>query len=340
MVCIAAFIILCLIGVFVLILSIWHPKLGKKYWVVFKKAWGCVGKRITFRKCDTNFKEDIKNSILRKVIIRKPKLVKPISFGIEIVAVVIVFITVFSLVQAVKSGLSLYILGTCNVSRPESCLLGEGDVCPVNSGQTNWFEDWIIIFESIPDRFKNWDPNEYIDKNSIFYKEYNPNKETILNIFEPMCHNCATSFNNQLENGFFEKYNVALIPYQTKGEISHFITSIILAVHELPWVSETSPSWLIIKQLFQGEYKDDVSWQSAFIAELVAEDDLGEIITDWLAEIGYNKKQIEEIFVLASSSEIEQKIIANKEYVDETIRIRGVPTTIYNGRRNTGVIKR
>ena len=339
MVCVAAFIILCLVGIFVLILSIWMPKLGKRYWLIFKKAWGCVGKRITLQKCDTNFKADIKNSILKKFIIKKPKLVKPISFGIEVVAVIIVAITIFSLVETVKGGLALYILGTCNVSRPESCVFVEGDVCPVDLGKTNWFQDWVILFQSIPDRIKDWDAKDYVDGKSIFYREYDPSKDTVLNIFEPMCHNCATSFGNQLEKGFFEKYNVALIPYSTKGNISNYITAVILAAHEEPLDSEISPSWLIIKQLFQGEYKDGISWQNAFITDLVSESDLEEIVRDWLEEIGYNPCQIEFIISSASSPEMIAKKNSAKDFVDENIRIRGVPTTIYNGRRNTGVIK-
>jgi len=339
MVCVAAFIILCLIGIFVLILSIWMPKLGKRYWIVFKKAWGCVGKRITLQKCDTNFKEDIKNSILKRYIIRKPKLVKPISFGIEVLAVIIVAITIFSVVEAVKGGMALYILGTCNVSRPDSCILVEGDVCPVDLGKSNWFKDWVILFESIPDRFKNWDANDFINENSIFYKEFDSNKDTVLNIFEPMCHNCATSFANQLENGFFERYNVALVPYPTKGEISNFITTIILAVNEMPLDNDVSPSWQIIKKLFKEEYRENISWQNAFIGDLVSESEIEEIMKTWLEEIGYDEEQIEEIFELASSDMIQDKKNANKEYIDKNIRIRGVPTTIYNGRRHTGVLR-
>ena len=81
MVCIAAFIVLCLISVFVAILSIFKRDIGKKYWKVFKKSWGCVGKRVTLQKCETGFKDDVKNLLLKKVVIKHPKLVKPFSVG-------------------------------------------------------------------------------------------------------------------------------------------------------------------------------------------------------------------------------------------------------------------
>ena len=115
MVCIAAFIILCILSIFVAILSIFRRDLGKKYFKVFKKSWGCVGKKLTLQKCETNFKEDIKNSILKKVVVKRPHLVKPISVAIEVAAVLIVVITIWSLVTAVKSGLSLWALGTCDI---------------------------------------------------------------------------------------------------------------------------------------------------------------------------------------------------------------------------------
>ena len=79
MVCIAAFIILCLISVFVGFLSIFNKTLGKKYWAVFKKAWHCVFKKVRLQKCDTNFKDDVKNTLLKRLVVKNPKLLKPAS---------------------------------------------------------------------------------------------------------------------------------------------------------------------------------------------------------------------------------------------------------------------
>ena len=89
MVCIAAFIILALIGVFVAVISIFKPKVGKAYWKMFKKAWGCLWKKVRLQKCETGFKEDVKNTLLSRVIIKHPKWVKPLSVIIEIISVLI-----------------------------------------------------------------------------------------------------------------------------------------------------------------------------------------------------------------------------------------------------------
>ena len=89
MVCIAAFIILAIIGIFVAFISIFKPKVGKRYLKTLKKSWGCVGKRVTLQKCETGFGDDVKNNVLSKLIIRHPKWVKPLSILIEVLSVVI-----------------------------------------------------------------------------------------------------------------------------------------------------------------------------------------------------------------------------------------------------------
>ena len=95
MVCIAAFIILALVGIVVAFLSIFNKSIGRKYFKIFKKSWYCVSKKVRLQKCDTNFKDDVKNTILKKVIIKHPKWVRPLSVIIEIASVLIVAITIW-----------------------------------------------------------------------------------------------------------------------------------------------------------------------------------------------------------------------------------------------------
>ena len=83
MICIAAFIILLIVGIFVAFISIFKPKVGKQYLKTLKKSWSCFGKRVTLQKCETGFGDDVKNNILSKLIIRHPKWVKPVSAAIE-----------------------------------------------------------------------------------------------------------------------------------------------------------------------------------------------------------------------------------------------------------------
>ncbi len=354
MVCIAAFIILCLMSVVVGFLSIFRRDIGKRWWKTFKKAWGCVGKRVTLQKCETGFKEDIKNSILSKVIVKKPKLVKPISIGLEVGSVLIVLITVWSLVEGAKAGLALWSLGTCNVQRPEACSLG-AEVCSIDgdSGPKNpieaigyWFSDWGEIFGAIPDKFRDWD-NENLDFTGIAVKE-NDGKRAI-DIFDPGCIVCLQSYRAQKESGFFDKNKVTLVPFpiqdaegKFKYENSKLIVGYIFATdkQETPeeYKGELKPSLAIIDRIFDGKDKDGKNYQTLFNDYYSAEDAEAEL-QKWLEEFGFNEAGREEIRSVAKSKEIDDIIAKNNDIVVNNIHAKGIPTMIYNGKKHTGVYK-
>lgn len=220
MVCIAAFIILCLVGMFVAILSIFRRDIGRKYWAVFKKSWGCVGKKVTLQKCETNFKDDVKNSLLSKVVLKHPKWVKPLGTAIEVGSVLIVFITIWSLVESIKALLAIWVFGTCNVSQPESCALG-AEVCGIEAAEpTNpiewtgrWFSEWGEIFTNIPDRFHSWNAEDYLVEPYSFATQYQDDKPLAIDIFDPGCTICMQSYRNQKDSGFFEQNNTVLMVY-------------------------------------------------------------------------------------------------------------------------------
>ena len=349
MVCIAAFIILCLLSVFVGVLSIFRRDIGKKYWATFKKSWGCVGKRVTFQKCETNFKEDVKNSILRKVVVRKPKLVKPIGVAIEVAAVLIVLITAWSLVEGAKAGMALWTLGTCNVSQPEACVVGATDVCPVNGAELNWFEEWGVIFQAIPGKFKNWDAEQYLMEKPIWFHTFDESKPVAIDIFDPGCDKCLQSFVNQVDAGFFSDYNVAMLPYPTAGESREFrfnnsyvVTTYILAVAKVPLVesSNINTAWRIPMRLFTEFDDDGIIWQSVMKSDETSEADAREIIESWLVEWGYSSGDISAIRKLAEGDEVMEQMEEIRVLVHDRIQVLGVPTTIYDGRKHTGIFQR
>lgn len=253
MVCIAAFIILCLISVFVGFLSIFNKTLGKKYWAVFKKAWHCVFKKVRLQKCDTNFKDDVKNTLLKHLVVKNPKLLKPASALIEVLSVLIVFITVWSLIIAIKSLLALWVFGTCNVSRPSQCGLGATSCTIDQSEPTDLagkigrsFSEWGEIFSAIPDRLKTWEAKDYFTTASVpllnlqaeenqevkaknteallkFYQNHTvpESSKVAINIVDPGCVVCMQSYRNQKQSGFFDRYftvaNLYAIPTPEGG---------------------------------------------------------------------------------------------------------------------------
>ena len=361
MVCIAAFIILCLLSVFVGILSIFRRDLGAKYWKTFKKSWGCVGKRVTFQKCETNFKTDIKNSILKKVVIKRPKLVKPISVGIEIVAILIVAITVWSLATAVKSGLSLWTFGTCDVVRPSACAIG-AEICSIDQEAPKnpieavgrWFADWGEIFSAIPDKFRTWDSVEF-NLTGFRPNEIDFDKPFAADILDPGCTVCLQSFKNQLSSGFFDSHNVLIIPFPIenpdgtyKFKNSGLISRYLLAVAQFSTPVQLEPSenrnapstpaLRILQKIFTEYNEDHIIYQNVF-NERLENDEAELLLQTWLADLGYSDFEILTIQTLARSDQISDQLTKNQNIVEHQIRVKGIPTTIFDGRRHTGLFK-
>lgn len=233
MVCIAAFIILLLLGVAAALISIFNRDFGRKYLAVLKKSFHCFGKRVRLQKCDTNFSEDVKTTLLKKVVIKKPKLVKPLSLIIEIFSAILVVITVWSIAEALKAGLALWVFGTCNVSQPSNCAIG-AESCSIDENNLNWFTEWGEIFANIPDRLRNWDASSYVnhedgltpafivghndtsaDQSIKFVSnKYIDPSINALEIIDPGCSVCLQSYKNILNNGDFTNHHaVAFILY-------------------------------------------------------------------------------------------------------------------------------
>ena len=312
MVCIAAFIILCLVGIFVAFLSIFRRDIGRKYWAVFKKAWGCVGKKIRLQKCETNFKDDVKNTLLSKIVLKHPKWVKPLGAAIEVGAVLIVVITVWSLVESIKALLAIWVFGTCNVSQPESCALG-AEVCGIEAAEPKnplewtgrWFSEWGEIFVNIPDRFRSWNAEEYLVEPYSFATTYQDDRPLALDIFDPGCTVCMQSYRNQKDSGFFEQYNTVLMVYPIKlpdGSYKFANSDLIARYIYATDLLKTDYAPKIINRLFTESDSEGINYQSVFLNSDHATAE--KLLQTWLAEFGASKKQIDQLSQTATSDEV------------------------------------
>lgn len=349
MVCVAAFIILVVLSIF-----------SAKYRKPLKKAWGCVGKKVTLQKCETNFKDDVKNTMLAKVIVKKPQLVKPLGIAIEVAAVLIVILTVWSLLTVVKSGLALYVYGTCSVSNPSSCSLDASESCSIDGKQLgffesigkfklheyvgNWFNEFGEVIMAVPARLKQWEASEYISSDANYYR-YTEGNPIALDILDPGCNVCKKSYAKQLESGFFDKYNVALLAYPIgdddggyKFKNSLLLTRYIEAVRDFKLESELAPEWLIINKLFTEYNEKGVEYQEAFNASYSAEQ-AEELLQVWLGEFGYSDEAIEKIAKYAKSDEVRERIERNKDIVENQVKTKKIPTMIYDGKRHSGMFE-
>ncbi len=347
MVCVAAFIILALIGVFVAAISIFKPKVGKAYLKIFKKAWGCLWKKIRLQKCETGFKEDVKNTILSRVIIKHPKLVKPLSIIIEIISVLIVIIAVWAILTAIKSLLALWTLGTCNVTKPATCTLGS-EICSIDEEEPKnvfeatgrWFTEWGEIFEAIPDKFKDYKAEDY----HFNYIVVNPGvteKPLALEILDPGCLVCLKSYLNQKESGFFDKYEVRLVPFAIqdangdyKFKNSNVVVRYMFAVEQL----RSGLARVILEHIFEDENADGISYQTLF-NEDYSETEVINQLKVWLNGAGLDNNTFEEVSKISSYPEITDRLNENRNIVEDQLKVRGIPTMIYDGKRHTGLFK-
>ena len=357
MVGIAAFIVLALIGVFVAGISIFKPKIGKAYLKALKKAWGCLWKKVRLQKCETGFKDDVKNTLLSRVMLKHPGWVKPLSVIIEVLSIVIVAVTIWAILTAIKSLLALWVFGSCNVTTPSACSLNSDVGCSIDENEPSnaieatgrWFTEWGEIFEAIPDKFKSYNADDYLFNYIDASGNVGEGLETAVDIFDPGCSACMQSYRNQKNAGFFDSYNVRLVPFAIqkpdgsyKFKNSEIIVRYMLATEQVRsgtslgiidriFMNKNSKGKMYL-QMFNGDAKDDDGQDISYShEEAVAKIEL------WLREDGLGDDEIEEIRQIVNYPEISDKMSQNKEIVESQLHAKGIPTMIIDGKRHTGV---
>lgn len=348
MVCIAAFIILAIVGVFVAIVSIFKPKLWKSYTKALKKAWGCLWKKVRLQKCETGFKEDVKNTLLSRIMLKHPKWVKPLSIIIEVLSVVIVVVVVWAILTAIKSLLAIWALGSCNVTKPSACSLG-AEVCSIDESEpTNmfeatgrWFTEWGEIFEAIPEKFKTYDANNY-DFNYISTSGSEAEGlSAVVDIFDPGCSVCMMSYRNQKEAGFFDSYNVRLVPFAIQdSEDNYKFKNSEIIVRYMFAAEQVKPglSLGIIDRIFTNKNSEGLSYQNKFNDDYSHEEAIAKI-ESWLDSDSGDHDLTRKIRGIVNSSEITDKMNHNREIVENQLKVKGIPTIIIDGKKETGLWK-
>jgi hypothetical protein len=350
MFCIAAFIIFLILGIF-----------SARYRRLAKKAWYCVGRKLTFRPCEIGFKEETKNALLGKLILTKPKLAKFLDKWVEVFATIFVILSVWSLFVVFQSGLNLLVYDTCTPKNVESCSLG-GESCGISIGQGSFIDavknlnviDWTIeevsffadTVSRIPDRFKNWEPEEYLDNSATYYKPFNPQNKVALEIIDPGCKFCAKLFRNIQTADFENKYNLTYIPYAIPDDTvqsgykfpnSPLVISYLEAVKSYPLDAEIPADWQILERLFLKQAPNGSSYQENFNL-LYSQKEAENILIEWLKDIGYDDRQIKEIQDTVKSDDVKKQIEKHIKIVEDKIRTIKIPTIIFNGRRYDRVI--
>ena len=357
------------------IVSVFKPPVWKKYKKLMKKSAGCLGKKVRLQKCETGFKEDVKNSLLSRVLVKHPKWVAPLSWIIEILAVIFVVVVVWAILTSVKSLLALWALGSCNVTKPSACTMG-AEMCsidesePQNLGESvgRWFEEWGEIFGAIPDKFRTYKAEDY----ELNYIVVNPgdigasdggasesaevdgdnnetsedangtgNKPVAVDILDPGCVVCMNSYKNQKADGFFNKYEVRLVPFaiQNADDKYKFANSEIIVRYIFAAEQYRGGAGVrILDRIFTGTDEDGVSWQSVFNEDFSHEEAIAQL-NEWLKEDGFSAEGVEQVQATALDEATTKKMAENRKIVEEQIKVKGIPTEIYDEAKHTGLYK-
>ena len=312
-----------------------------------KKAWGCLWKKVRLQKCETGFKDDVKNGLLSRVMLKHPKWVKPLSILIEVVSVIIVIVAVWALLTAIKSLLALWALGSCNVTKPSACSLG-AEVCSIDESEPSnpleatgrWFTEWGEIFEAIPDKFRTYKAEDY-EFNYVTVPGSGENKPVAVDIFDPGCSVCMMSYRNQKEAGFFDKYDTRMVPFaiqnadnKYKFKNSEVIVRYMLAAEQF----QSGLAVKLIDKIFTGENSEGLSYQYKFNEDYSREEATAKL-ESWLSGFGLDEGAISEIRTISNYPEISDKMSSNRNIVENQLRVKGIPTMIYDGGRHTGLWK-
>ncbi|TFD32258.1 DsbA family protein [Cryobacterium cryoconiti] len=347
MFCIAAFIVL-----------VFMAAVSARYRRYLGTAWNCTLRRVTFRPCDTTFKQDIKDHLLAPLAVRRPKLVGPASVALEVIALIVVLTTIWSAYVVVKSGVNLYVYGTCNKQDSASCSLG-AEACAIPD-QTPTFGDSLLAgdvigafgndfaslaetFSAIPARMQNWDAEEYLPANASYLDAYDAKKETALEVIDPGCTYCLQLFNNIEEAGFDDRMNLTYIAYPIASEDGYKFKNSLLITQYLEALrlnplegAETPVDWQILSRIYTEDNDKGVSWQS--VLNSAEPDAATALLQDWSAEFGLSPEQVDAVASVAASDEVADIIAANTQLVEESIHTVKIPSIIFDGRRHDGLV--
>ena len=346
MFCIAAFIILVIMAAF-----------SARYRRYVGTAWNCTWRRVTFRPCDTTFKQDIKDHLLAPVAARRPGLVKPASIGLEILAVFVLLTTLWSGYTVVKSAVNLYVYGTCNKQDSASCTLG-AEACSIPDETPGFMESlgrFDVLgafgnefaslgetFAAIPARFQTWTSEDYLPANASYLTEDAANPVAV-EVIDPGCTFCKALFANIEESGFESRYNLTYIAYPIAGTDGYKFPNSLLVTRYLEALrlhpqdgAETPVDWQVLERIFTEKAASGLPWQETINS--MDADEAGATLEGWLAEFGLSSDQIDVIVTEAGSDAVAEVIAANKTLVEEKIATIKIPTIIFDGRRHDGLV--
>lgn len=350
MVCVVAFVV-------VLVAS----AVSAKYRRYLGTAWGCFSRRVTFRPCDTTFRDDVKSTMLAPLAVRAPALVRPASVAIEVVAWFMVLSLVVSLYLVGRSGLNLFVYGTCDKQDAQACSLA-AQACAIGDDQPGFWAsigsgDVIGAFgrefasvadtvATVPSRLKTWDAADYAAPDATYIGGYVAGRPVAVEVLDPGCRYCAELFRNMQASGFDDTHNVTYLAYPIHAAFgdkfanSQLIAAYLAAVRAFEAdrggsAGETGDT-RILAELFTTERPDGQptqEWMNAATA-----DEARAQLEQWLTDAGYTPDEVAQITRTSASPEVAAELERTRRVVEDDIRTVAIPSLIAGGRLHAGLV--
>lgn len=293
MFCIIAFIVLAIVSIF----SASHRKLAKE-------AYDCVFRRITFRPCNTGFKEKMKAQLVGSVLSRSTLAAKIINKHFELLSWLLFIVTIASLFWTGKGLYNYYMYGSCNgLNQTGFCALdpkGENNKVSQTGGSCS---------EGAGDESKVTLAGVDL---SIFPTQDNNAKDSVVLIG---CYSCDyTRKAYPLIKQFISEnpVNYTFAHYPIKDE-----TLYMLPIGYCAYQQDKEKYWQLNDKLFENKKED--------IAKKVFIDGI-------LKDVGYD---IEAINSCTSSSETKSAVVRQRIELEKT-NIYGTPLVFINGKGLVG----
>ena len=233
------------------------------------------------------------------------------------------------------------------MTKPSACSLG-AEVCSIDESEPSnpieatgrWFSEWGEIFEAIPDKFRTYNADDY-DFNYITVEGEGEDKPVAVDIFDPGCSVCMQSYRNQKSSSFFDKYDVRLVPFAIqdadnnyKFANSEIIVRYLFAVEQLG----AGMAVKLLDHIFTEKDEDGISYQNKFNDEYSHDEAVAQL-EKWIVADGYDKGGLNELRKIVAYPEITEKMNENRDIVENQLRVKGIPTMIYDGGKHTGLYK-
>ncbi len=351
MVCVVAFVVV-LIG----------SAVSARYRRLLGRAWGCVWRRVTFRACGTTFRQDVTSSLLAPLAVRHPRLVRPAGIAIEVTAWLMAVTMVVSLYLLGRSGLNLFVYGTCDKQDGQSCSLAS-EMCSIDGGTPGFWDsalrgDVLGAFgdeaaslgetlAAVPSRLRTWDAASYAARESTYLGGYREQLPTAVEVIDPGCRYCAQLLRNMQESGFDDTHNITYLPYPILGEDgprfahSALVARYLVAVRRFEagrgGLAGATADWHILEQLFTGENPDGVSWQ-LWLNEFATAAEAEAQLQTWLGETGYDGDDVGAVRALARSHAVADELARIRTVVEDEIRTVAIPSLIAGGSLRSGLV--